>query len=786
MSMTVDRATTTRRSLPFAPGAIRWLVLFTLLTGADFRLTMAAEGAGAATTSTNNPRTERSEPWQSAGIPHRPEATVEGGLARRVQSSVQRVTESPPLIALVAVVVAMLLLWGLVALKFGQRRKPPVPQRAEPKEIKPAPPANEASLGKRYRYLFENANDLIQGIALDGKLLYVNSAWQEILDYSDHEISSLSIFQVVHPDCLESFRKDFERAVVGVKIKKLETTFVSKYGKRVIVEGSLHCELVDDRPSAIQGIFRDITERKRSEAALKQSEERFSRVFKASPIAIEISTLDEGRVQDVNDSFLNMLGYTRKEVLSQPVSKLGFWANPEDRARIQQKVKEHKSVRDEQCRLRTKTGEFREALISVELIELGLEPCLLFIIHDNTERISLEAQLRQAQKMEGIGQLAAGVAHDFNNILTIIQGHASRLRTADGLPPKIGESVEQVSFAAERAANLTRQLLTFCRKQAMVPKVMDLNETVTHVSKMLNRILGEDIALDVRCDQAMPPINADSGMMEQILINLAVNSRDAMPKGGHLVISTSALDINQAYVQQRAEARVGLYVCLTVTDNGSGMKPETLRRIFEPFFTTKEVGKGTGLGLATVYGIVNQHHGWLEVASELGKGTTFKIFLPVAEQVNVQVCEKACEPDVRGGKETILLVEDELVVRELARMVLEDYQYRVLEAGSGVQALKVWEEHKHEIDMLLTDMVMPEGMTGRDLAERLQAEKPSIKVLYTSGYSPDVVGGYFKLPENSFFLAKPYDPPKLAVTVRECLDNSSPSNVIPTKLSQAA
>ena len=674
---------------------------------------------------------------------------------------------------------------GLLLLGLYLTFKPKKSERAKTPPRKPDA-TSEVNLGKRYRSLFENANDLILGTGLDGRLLYVNTAWQETLDFNEQEITSLSIFQLIHSDALDAFTLGFRRAVAGVKIKQLETTLVSKFGKRVIVEGSLHCELVDDEPVSIQCIFRDITERKRSASALKQSEDRFSRVFAASPIAIGICNLEESKLQDVNDSFLNMLRYERYEVVGTTDTDLGLWANPEDRTQILQKLRDGQTVRDAQCKLRSKKGETREALISAELIEINTQECLLLMIHDNTERLNLEAQLRQAQKMEGIGQLAAGVAHDFNNILTIIQGHAGRLRHVEGLPQRIGESVEQVSVAADRAANLTRQLLTFCRKQAMLPEVMDMNDTVTHVSTMLDRLLGDDIALDVKTAADVPLINADSGMMELSIINLACNARDAMPKGGSLMITTSSVSVTAAYVQQRPKAKVGRHLCLTVTDTGCGMKPETLRRIFEPFFTTKDVGKGTGLGLATVYGIVDQHYGWIEVTSEVGKGTTFKIFLPEADKDSVKAVHNARQVEIPNGKETILLVEDESELRELARTVLEDYDYKVLEAGSGVQALKVWEQHKDEIHMLLTDMVMPEGMTGRDLAERLQAEKPDIKVLYSSGYSPDVVGGYFKLPENSFFLAKPYHPPKLAQAVRECLDNVRQQSSVQPRLSQAA
>ena len=650
----------------------------------------------------------------------------------------------------------------------------------------------EVNLANRYRALYENANDLILGTGLDGQILYANTAWQEMLDLNEQDFSALSIFQVIHSETLENFRTTFDRAVVGVKIKNLEATFISKYGKRVMVEGSLHGELVDDKPVSIQGIFRDVTERHRARCALKQSQERFSRVFAASPVAIGIITLERGKFQDVNESFLKMLGYRRDEVLGRTDIDLNIWFQPEDRQRIIEQAKDQ-SVRDVQCKLRAKTGQVREALIAAESIELNVEKtllhavelvperCLLLMIHDNTERLNLEVQLRQAQKMEGFGQLAAGVAHDFNNILTIIQGHAARLRKVEGNSGPVSESIHHVSVAAERAANLTRQLLTFCRKQSVVPKVLQVNDTVTEISKMLERTLGTDIALDLKLGRELPPIFADVGMIEQIIMNLACNARDAMPKGGKLKIATSSVRITPADVQQRPKARIGTHVCFTVSDTGTGMSPETLRRIFEPFFTTKDVGKGTGLGLATVYGIVDQHRGWVEVASTVGKGTTFSVYIPASDKAAVKTMEPAGEAPVRRGTETILLVEDEEPVRELARLVLEDHGYKVFEAASGVQALKVWEQHKHETDMLLTDMVMPEGMTGRDLAEHIQTERPGFKVLYSSGYSPDVVGGHFKLPENSFFLPKPYQPPALARAVRECLENAAPANSVAKK-----
>lgn len=390
-------------------------------------------------------------------------------------------------------------------------------------------------------------------------------------------------------------------------------------------------------------------------------------------------------------------------------------------------------------------------------------------IRAELERHNLETQLRQAQKMESVGQLAGGIAHDFNNILTVIQGHGSLLTMTGNLSDNAKESAQQISLAAERAANLTRQLLTFSRRQIMQPKNLDLNEVVNNMTKMLRRLLGEDVTLHVSYTPAIPLVHADPGMMEQILLNLSVNSRDAMPKGGRLFINTSVVTVDETYSQQVPEALAGEYVCLTVKDTGTGIAPEVLPHIFEPFFTTKDVGKGTGLGLATVYGIVQQHRGWIETTSTVHKGTTFQIFFPAVAAAHAENEEEA-DQIIRGGNETILLVEDEPPLRILVRSVLERYGYRVLEAASGLAALVAWEQHKGQIHLLLTDMVMPHGVSGRELANKLLEEKPDLKVIYSSGYSLAVVGRDMVLQEGLNFLQKPYHPRKLAQAIRECLD----------------
>jgi two-component system, cell cycle sensor histidine kinase and response regulator CckA len=395
-------------------------------------------------------------------------------------------------------------------------------------------------------------------------------------------------------------------------------------------------------------------------------------------------------------------------------------------------------------------------------------------VEDVTERLSLEAQLRQSQKMESVGQLAAGVAHDFNNMLTVIQGHSGMLMAKSAQKPELLDSAQAIYFAAERAANLTRQLLMFSRKNVMQPKRLDLREVVSRMSKMLQRLLGETISLEFRSTSEIPAVQADVGMVEQVIMNLAVNARDAMPKGGTLTISTTPIAVDEAYGQTHPEAHPGSFVCLQVADTGFGMNRETLARIFEPFFTTKEVGKGTGLGLATVYGIVKQHGGWIEVVSEPGKGAAFSVFWPAcAGPAETKPKEDSFTAPVRGGKETILVVEDEPVLRDLAQIILQECGYSVLAASSGPEALEMWAKHHDAIDLVLTDMAMPLGISGVDLARRLLAAKPSLKLIFASGYSMDEVDSTFVRNGRASFLQKPYTHVTLAQAIRDCLDRKS-------------
>jgi CheY-like chemotaxis protein len=362
------------------------------------------------------------------------------------------------------------------------------------------------------------------------------------------------------------------------------------------------------------------------------------------------------------------------------------------------------------------------------------------------------------------------VAHDFNNILTIIQGNLS-LVIGGGLPKTSQDSALNHTFAAaERAAGLTRQLLTFGRRQPFQPTDIDLNQLVTNIARMLRRLIGEHISLETLYAEGSVCAYADPGMVEQVLINLAVNARDAMPQNGKLTLETRCFSFRVDEIDPKSSRRPGDYVCLSVCDTGQGIAPENLPHIFEPFFTTKEVGHGTGLGLATVFGIVEQHDGWIEVESQVDAGTAFHIFLPRSSKTVVPLEKNLDSAPIRGGNETILLVEDELPVREFMVNILTRHGYRVHEASSGVSACKVWQVHRDSIDLLITDMVMPEGIDGRQLADTLRAEKSSLKIIYCSGYTDEVLGNNSLLRDKVNFLDKPFEYHKFLNAVRHCLD----------------
>ena len=508
----------------------------------------------------------------------------------------------------------------------------------------------------------------------------------------------------------------------------------------------------------------EVAERVVAEEALRKSEERFSKAFHGSPVPMAIQRLDGAGCLDANICFLELLDASRESVLAGDTS----WADEATLASVREELAARHAVRNLAATIRTTSGEIREVLVAAENLELGNAPYQLLILQDITERVRLENELRQAQKMEAVGRLAAGVAHDFNNILTVILGNTSMTLRSPRLDQKLAASLTQVERAAQRATALTRQLLAYSRKQIIQRRPLSLNEVVEQTMAMLRRLIGEYIALDMQLAPDLPPIFADPSNVDQVVMNLALNARDAMPDGGRLTIITSRIEIDEAARARNPEVQLGPHICLTVKDTGYGMDAETVARIFEPFFTTKEPGQGTGMGLATVYGVLKQHGGWIEVDSSPRRGTAIRSFFPLSVDgiaVEPESVDNAPPEVTSNASITILVVEDEDMLREFVSDALSALGYRVLSAPNGRAALEVWAEHSHEIDLLLTDVVMPESISGRQLAHTLIVDKPDLKVIFTSGYSAELIGTDFEQEKEHIFLPKPYLPDRLAQTV---------------------
>ncbi len=505
-------------------------------------------------------------------------------------------------------------------------------------------------------------------------------------------------------------------------------------------------------PAALVGALERRRARVATEAAHKAllgSEAKFAKAFNANPSGMAITTLD-GRVVDVNEAFLRTLGYTREESIGRTTVDLGLWHSDEERARAIQEAQTLGRVQTIEIEGHTKQRARRTLLYSAELIELDGAPHVLVLTTDITERRQLEEQLRQAVKMEAVGRLAGGIAHDFNNLLTAI-----------------------IRRAGDRAAQLTRQLLAFSRRQPLTPRVIDVNALVADMDRLLRRLIGEDIELRTVLTPDLGAVRADAGQLEQVIMNLAVNARDAMPRGGKLTIETANTELDESYAREHVTVRAGPAVMIAVSDTGTGMDSETLAHIFEPFFTTKEVGKGTGLGLATVYGIVKQSGGHVWVYSEPGRGTAFKIYLPRVTEP-VEGVGAATAPTTLQGTETILVVENEAPVRELARRMLEAKGYTVLTAAAPADALALVERHPEPIHLAVTDVILP-GMDGPALARRLEQVRPGLRVLFVSGYANEAIVHQGVLDPGVAYLPKPFTAEALARKVRAVLDGHSPS-----------
>jgi PAS domain S-box-containing protein len=605
------------------------------------------------------------------------------------------------------------------------------------------------------------------------RFLEVNSAAVEHYGYSRQEFLTMRITEIRPQEDVPRLLEDAAKARSGLRD-------AGTWKHRLKDGRFIDVEIASDRltfagQNAVLVVARDITEQKQAEKALQETERKYRSMVEDAVIGIFQST-PQGRFLTVNPTMATMLGYESPQDLLACVNDIRgqVYVDPKRREEFSRALEQQGIVRNFECQVYRKDG--RKIWISASarsVFEDGAVVRYEGMNEDITQRKLLEEQLTQSQKMEAVGLLAGGVAHDFNNALSVITGYSGLLQMRLPADDPLVRYAEEIAKAAYRAAGLTRQLLAFSRKQVIQPVILDLNSLIVEMEKMLRRLIGENIEIFITRDVGLARVKADASQMEQILMNLAVNARDAMLQGGKVTIRTENADLDETYSLQHLHFKPGRYVILSFSDTGCGMDKETLARIFEPFFTTKEPGKGTGLGLSTVYGIVKQNGGYISAYSEPGQGTTFKIYLPQAEgTVQSTPAVRTAEILPPRGSETILLVEDEEALRTLARNCLENQGYCVLEAADGNAAIATAEKHSGPIQLLLTDVIMP-GMNGRDLADRLTELRPTIKVLYLSGYASDLIAQYGVLDPQILLLEKPFTLRALLIKVQEALRPSA-------------
>jgi two-component system cell cycle sensor histidine kinase/response regulator CckA len=626
---------------------------------------------------------------------------------------------------------------------------------------------------ERYRELFETANDIIFTIDLAGRFTSINKAAEKITGYTLDEALKMDISSVIAPEFLDLALQMLSSRDLGDRRTRFELEILCKDGRRAALEFSPRVIFRDGKPVGIQGIARDTTERKRAEERLRVSEEMFKVLSDQSPLGKALID-GQGRYEYVNPAFEAIFGYTLRDL---PSGAEWFRAAFPDAAKRKEAIRVWK-----EDLVHVGIGESRPRIFDV-VCKGGASRTILFrpvalqgnrqlvIYEDITERRRMEAQLQQTTKMEAVGRLAGGVAHDFNNLLTVITGYSELLLRKIGKESPMQGELEEIKQAGERAAALTQQLLAFSRKQIVEPKVVRPDGLVTEMQKMLARLIGENIDLQTTFGKALGSVKIDPVQFQQILMNLVVNARDAMPGGGKIAIETANVELDDGYCTTHPYVTPGRFVMLAVGDTGQGMSEEVKEHIFEPFFTTKERGSGTGLGLATTYGAVKQAGGSIEVYSEVGIGTTFRIYLPRVEEEAGKPAKEGRPRDLPRGTETILVVEDEENVRTLGVRTLMDLGYRVVQARNGGEALAAAQERGERIDLLLTDVVMP-GMSGKELATRFAADHPETKVLFTSGYTDDAIVHHGVLERGVLFIGKPYSLEGLARKVRDVLDTA--------------
>ena len=627
---------------------------------------------------------------------------------------------------------------------------------------------------EKYRSLVEQSVEMIYLHDLDGNILEVNEASVRNTGYSRDEYSRMTVFDL-HPDQSrkDDIRRQWKAWRVGESIT-LEQAHIHKNGGEHPVEVTTGKVRFSGRDYILAQV-RDMADRKKAREELQESEKRFSSAFRSSPAPQVISEIDTGKFIDVNDRWEEMLGYTREELVGRTSKEVGIWADPGERDRIVEKLLQRGSFKNEPIVFTTRTGQSVTALWSGEAIILSGRKVMLSMLYDETERKQaekerekLQDQLFQAQKLESVGRLAGGIAHDFNNMLSVIQGYAEMadLKVLPNDP--VRQDLAEILRAARRSTEITRQLLAFARKQTINPRVIDLNHTVTDMLKIIRRLIGENIDLSWRPGPDIWPVRMDPTQIDQVVANLCVNARDAIGDVGKITMETENIRIDEAYCLDHAEFFPGEYAMLAVSDDGQGMEKETLGNIFEPFFTTKEVGRGTGLGLPTVYGIVKQNNGFINVYSEPGKGTTVRVYFARHEGRVDPVRKDDPETLQRGAGETILVVEDEASILKLAEAMLGELGYTVLTANTPGDAITLASAHPDRISLLITDVVMPE-MSGRDLARQLENTYADIRILYMSGYTANVIAHQGVLEKGIHFIPKPFSIQELAAKVRAVL-----------------
>jgi two-component system, cell cycle sensor histidine kinase and response regulator CckA len=621
---------------------------------------------------------------------------------------------------------------------------------------------------EEYRLLFENNPGPTW--VFDPKslaFLAVNEAAIRLYGYSREEFLKMSVLDLRSSEDVDRILNvALPEPSLGVQEER-NWRHRAKNGSLIDVELSSHGVSFRGIDARLV-LARDVTEVKKGQEKLQQSEERFSKAFQSSPVAITISTRDEGRYVDVNDTFLRMIGRQRHEVIGRTTLDLNIWDIPRDRARMIEELDRVGRVSALETVFISKSRESRKVELTAELIQLEGTTCVLAITNDVTDARSLEEQFRQAQKMEAVGRIAGGVAHDFANMLGVIIGYCD-LAQGRGTFELALRDIQQSKKAAQRAAALTRQLLAFSRRQVLQPRVVNLNDVVKDISQMLLRVIAEDISLAFVPAPSLGTVKADLGQIEQVLMNLVMNARDAMPRGGKVVIETANVELDEIYCNSHPEVKPGAYVLLSVSDTGSGIDPENISRIFEPFFTTKPPGEGTGLGLSMVYGVIRQSGGHIWAYSEPGQGTVFKIYLPRTDEAAEPLSRTTPEIVFAKGSETVLLVEDDQNLRELTTELMESEGYRVLAAKDGPSAIVISQRQREAIHILLTDVVLP-NMSGTVLAGRIKNLRPDLKVLYMSGYTGNLVAPQGMLASDAAFIQKPFTKHGLLSELRRVLD----------------